>query len=161
MGICRKKALVSKGSPAGLVVTPCNKLVERQTRAAWSSANTSCLRRERPADCELSYRLQVVRGGGWIRSTRPEAQTEGGSDRLLVQRIWQRWFLRRQNCVRLRHSADQTRCVLVCAGIFELVTRTMYYHRQKYIPPCNHLDIGSLRLPTLHRHQPIISLIPS
>jgi len=28
-------------------------------------------------------------------------------------------------------------------------------------PPCNHLYIGALRLPTLARHQPITYLIPS
>ena len=28
-----------------------------------------------------------------------------------------------------------------------------YYNRQKNVPPCNHLDIGALRLPTLARNQ--------
>jgi len=32
---------------------------------------------------------------------------------------------------------------------------------KKRPPPCNHLDIGALRLPTLPRHQPITCLIPS
>ena len=32
---------------------------------------------------------------------------------------------------------------------------------RKKLPPCNHLDIGALRLPTLARHQPITCLIPS
>ena len=35
-----------------------------------------------------------------------------------------------------------------------------FYHR-KYIPPCNHLDIGALRLPTLARNQTGNWLIPS
>jgi len=32
---------------------------------------------------------------------------------------------------------------------------------RRNVPPCNHLDIGALRLPTLARHQPITCHIPS